>query len=562
MNKIPKKIFQTWETKTFNEEFQKIINTWKECNPEYEYFLYDNIDCEEFIKNNFNNNVYDAYCRIIPGAYKADLWRYCILYKYGGVYIDIDTICLGNIDTFLNNDIEMMVPIDLNINPHEGKYNLFNAFIASVPNSDILLNCINRIVFNVENNIITSFKMDFSGPGLLGRETNKYLQLNEDESFVGKEGIYNNIHFLKFEQQMEYVKDVYGNILFQNKNGNYIINELYNIECKKVNNINWYTARIIIKPPRKIAIFNGFPFHYEMFGYIINYCKKYNYQLDIYSINTNEAKNFLFYKKLFGKSFTIYSTDSFETQIENYDYIFLTTDDDMLFKDEWINQYNLNNKIICIDHDYRIRRPNIDMGFHLGTRPFALNHRKWALPCYPIVYDVQEKMELINNSNNIINIVLLGGGQFYNLSRINRLSSESNVIIHCISRVVNLVNYKHKSENFEIKIYENIDTIQMMNIIKKANYILSDITYTGHEFGGSMSGSIPIAFSTLTPLILSKHNNTFYKFKSVIEFDESDNSDIVVYPNNDSNIIQKIYDERCSLIEMFDTNMNELIKQT
>ena len=26
---------------------------------------------------------------MVPGAYKADLWRYCILYIYGGIYIDI-----------------------------------------------------------------------------------------------------------------------------------------------------------------------------------------------------------------------------------------------------------------------------------------------------------------------------------------------------------------------------------------------------------------------------------------------------------------------------------------
>ena len=27
---------------------------------------------------------------------KADLWRYCVIYKYGGIYADADTVCKIN----------------------------------------------------------------------------------------------------------------------------------------------------------------------------------------------------------------------------------------------------------------------------------------------------------------------------------------------------------------------------------------------------------------------------------------------------------------------------------
>ena len=240
---IPKKIFQTWKTKTFSKDFQKIVDSWKIHNPEYEYYLYDDIECEQFLKDNFDEKIYNTYCKIIPGAYKSDLWRYCILYKYGGIYADIDTLCLGNIDSFLNDNIEFMVPIDLNQHPNEGKHNLFNTFIATVPKSPILLHCIKRIVNYVENSIRPSSLLDFSGPGVLGRSTNIYLNLPETNSFVGNEGIHGNIHFLKFESRIEYVKDTHGNILFQNKNGNSTIINLYNDECKKTNNISWLSSK-------------------------------------------------------------------------------------------------------------------------------------------------------------------------------------------------------------------------------------------------------------------------------------------------------------------------------
>ena len=68
---------------------QKAIDNLQTCNPELEYFLFDDNDCIEFIKTHFENDVVDAYYRLIPGAYKADLWRYCVMYIEGGIYIDI-----------------------------------------------------------------------------------------------------------------------------------------------------------------------------------------------------------------------------------------------------------------------------------------------------------------------------------------------------------------------------------------------------------------------------------------------------------------------------------------
>ena len=235
--KIPFNLFQTWETKNISKKMQQIIDTWKYFNPEYTYYLYDNYERGEFIKNNFGYRVYNVYNKIIPGAFKADLWRYCVLYIHGGVYVDIDTVCFENIKMFLDENTEFMTPIDLNITLNEGTHNLSNCFIASIPQHEILKKCIDYIVDKVENNIIPSSILDFSGPGCLGRAMNKYLNLNETNSFVGKEGIYNNIHFLKFEYGTEYVKDIKNNILFQNKNGNPDIKKIYNKES--INTISW-----------------------------------------------------------------------------------------------------------------------------------------------------------------------------------------------------------------------------------------------------------------------------------------------------------------------------------
>jgi mannosyltransferase OCH1-like enzyme len=244
LTKIPRNIFQTWSTKNISANFNMLSQTWREKNPNYAYFIYDDDECKQFIQKNFDETVYNAYIRIIPGAFKADLWRYCILYIYGGVYVDMDTICLEQIDKFLNENIEFMTPIDLNNCPYYGKYNLFNCFIASIPKHPILELCINKIVYNVENNIVPFSNLDFTGPGLLGQCTNNYLNLDPTSSFIGKEGMMiNNIHLLKFNNQNEIVENENGLALFQNKNGNEIIKTIYDNEIKKVKHIDWGTCK-------------------------------------------------------------------------------------------------------------------------------------------------------------------------------------------------------------------------------------------------------------------------------------------------------------------------------
>jgi hypothetical protein len=149
---------------------------------------------------------------------------------------------MGNISDFIH-DSHFVAPVDLNTNPREGTHNLFNTFIASIPESPILLDCINQIVYNVTNNIVPQSKLDFSGPGILGRAVNKYFDLPETSSFVGKEYSLNRgILLLKFEQGTEYVKNKNGHILFQNKNGNVNIQMIYRQECQQNKIIPWVSC--------------------------------------------------------------------------------------------------------------------------------------------------------------------------------------------------------------------------------------------------------------------------------------------------------------------------------
>lgn len=57
---------------------------------EYDYYYYYNFETlRSFICQNYPHQVLAAYDSLKPYAYKSDLGRYCLLYKYGGWYADI-----------------------------------------------------------------------------------------------------------------------------------------------------------------------------------------------------------------------------------------------------------------------------------------------------------------------------------------------------------------------------------------------------------------------------------------------------------------------------------------
>ena len=64
---------------------------WAINNPEFEYHLVNDQEMEDFIKSKIDEPLYEMFSNYPLGVMKADFWRYCILYKEGGIYTDIDT---------------------------------------------------------------------------------------------------------------------------------------------------------------------------------------------------------------------------------------------------------------------------------------------------------------------------------------------------------------------------------------------------------------------------------------------------------------------------------------
>jgi len=172
---IPCVIYQTWYTKDLPSKMRERVELLKSQNPGFKHYLFDDNDCREFIKRHFRPDVLHAYDRLIPGAYKADLWRLCVLFINGGIYLDIRLVCVNGFKL-----------IELTENNHfakdRGGASIFNAIMASVQGNPFLFRAIRRIVFNVQNNFYGKDPLWPTGPNLLGHVAlrNNFVGVNID----------------------------------------------------------------------------------------------------------------------------------------------------------------------------------------------------------------------------------------------------------------------------------------------------------------------------------------------------------------------------------------------
>ena len=176
LNPIPFKIWQTWKTKDLPEKMKECVDKLKNEHPNFEHNLFDDNDCYEFIKKYFPIEVLLAYDALIPGAYKADLWRLCVLYIHGGVYMDIKLqFCEGyNLNRFMNKEYFANAGY---LEHNEKRIGIYNAFMICKKNNPILLKSIINIVYNVTIKYYGRTPYSITGPLLIG----KIFETSEDK---------------------------------------------------------------------------------------------------------------------------------------------------------------------------------------------------------------------------------------------------------------------------------------------------------------------------------------------------------------------------------------------
>lgn len=111
---IEKNIFQSWHTSNLHPIIQSKIDLFKKLNPQYTYHLYLDDDMDKFVNEHFEGEIAECYNKLNIIVAKVDFWRYLVLYKYGGVYLDMDSNIEKSLDELIKDDDQAIVTCECN----------------------------------------------------------------------------------------------------------------------------------------------------------------------------------------------------------------------------------------------------------------------------------------------------------------------------------------------------------------------------------------------------------------------------------------------------------------
>lgn len=168
---FPKRIFQTWKSKLdIPDNFRYWQGTFLKHHPDAEYTLWDDDDNRRFIAQHYPwfLETFDSYDMNIK---RADAVRYFYLYKYGGIYADMDFECLRNFGDLLERCKGYDVILgSMDTTLADNLHSIPNAIMISKPNAPFWLTVFDLLIKSRhEPHTETA-----TGPILLKRAVGKY----------------------------------------------------------------------------------------------------------------------------------------------------------------------------------------------------------------------------------------------------------------------------------------------------------------------------------------------------------------------------------------------------
>ncbi len=105
----------------------------------------------------------EAYDSLVPGAFKADLWRLLVVYEFGGVYADLGFMFTEPIaEALVHFDTdELVLVIDV---PHGRQEAIYQAFLAAYARHPVILAMIDAVLDNVVMQDYGQDMLDITGP--------------------------------------------------------------------------------------------------------------------------------------------------------------------------------------------------------------------------------------------------------------------------------------------------------------------------------------------------------------------------------------------------------------
>ncbi len=153
---IPPLIHFIWLGSGLPPDAARLIETWKEMHPGWIIKVWTDKDVEPFRLRNKQ-----AFDLSVNFGQKSDIFRYEILDRFGGVYVDVDFECLKPFDS-LHKSCEFYAGVT-----HENDH-LYNGLMGAKPGHPLIKACIENLTSSGEQ-FDGVLIMNQTGPRLLAR---------------------------------------------------------------------------------------------------------------------------------------------------------------------------------------------------------------------------------------------------------------------------------------------------------------------------------------------------------------------------------------------------------
>jgi len=176
--KIPRIVHISSKLPCMSSGFRGIVKNWH--LPNHSFAFHDDDAVDRLLAKEWPEfpNLHLALECLVSGAAKVDLWRYLVLYEYGGIYSDMDSA--ANYKFLVTEAIEPNDDAYLLI---EGKGFLAQYFLSASPKHPIMFLAVHHTIRRLleTGNVLNQYVPFVTGPGALKAAGISFM--NDDESF-------------------------------------------------------------------------------------------------------------------------------------------------------------------------------------------------------------------------------------------------------------------------------------------------------------------------------------------------------------------------------------------
>jgi len=159
----------------------------KSFYPEAKYTLWNGDALRSFIVDKFGREVTQAFDRLKPYAYKADLGRYCLLYEGGGLYSDVA----------LAHEQQLRIPTNRGFAAFREPFpwmddpgGVTNSLLWAKPKRPEMELIINKVLAHCRDRFYGRSSLDPTGPWLLGKvcaavATDQWRSGSDNDQYIG-----------------------------------------------------------------------------------------------------------------------------------------------------------------------------------------------------------------------------------------------------------------------------------------------------------------------------------------------------------------------------------------